>query len=162
MKKIVYTLCFMLSTTLCAMAQPGERKGNGRFGHEEFRARTEAFITQKVGFSPEDAKAFFALYNEMKSKQWEIQKKIFQLKRNEPDSNATKEKFTSVILEIKSLNVEMAQLEEEYYKRMCKAVPADKVYAAMKLEDDFHRQMLSKFNGPQNLRTQKTRTTPNR
>ena len=150
MKKIVYTLCFMLSTTLCAMAQPGERKGNGRFGHEEFRARTEAFITQKVGFSPEDAKAFFALYNEMKSKQWEIQKKIFKLKKDAPSANATEKEYSDIILEIKRLNVEMAEVEEEYYKRMCKAVASSKVYAAMKMEDDFHRQMLSKFNDSRN------------
>lgn len=150
MKRIIYTLCLVFATYLTTMAQPGTPKDNSKFSHEEFRARTEAFIAKKVGFTHEDAKVFFALYNEMKSKQWEIQKKIFKLKKDAPSANATEKEYSDIILEIKRLNVEMAEVEEEYYKRMCKSVASSKVYAAMKMEDDFHRQMLSKFNDSRN------------
>ena len=146
MRRFIYTLCLVLTTSLYTMAQNQENKGDGRFSREDFRARTEAYITKQVGFTPEDAKEFFALYNEMKSKQWEIQKKIFKLKKDNPSNNATEKEYSAIILEIKRLNVEMAEVEESYYKRICKSVPASKVYAAMKMEDDFHRLMLSKFN----------------
>lgn len=146
MKKIIYTLCIMLTFALNVMAQSGEEKNSRRFNHKEFRERSEAYITKQVGFTQEDAKVFFSLYNEMKGKQWEIQKEIIHLKKKDLGSNATEKEYNDIILEIKRLNVELAKVEEYYYKRMCKSIPASKIYAAMKIEDDFHRHMLSKFN----------------
>lgn len=41
----------------------------------------------------------------------------------------------------------MAQLEESYYKRILKTVPAEKVFKVMSAEDDFHRRMVQGQRG---------------
>ncbi len=81
----------------------------------------------------------------MKDKQRKLQREIFQLKKNAPDSNASDKDFALVIQKIKDLGAEMAGLEVAYYKKMCKAVSPRKVYAAMQAEDKFHRKMLEEF-----------------
>ena len=48
--------------------------------------------------------------------------------------------------DINKLKIESAELEDVYYKKMCKAVPARKVHEAMQAEDRFHRRMLRKFS----------------
>ena len=45
-----------------------------------------------------------------------------------------------------------AELEELYYKKMGKTIPARKVCLVMKAEDKFHRKMFDKFTGKEKNR----------
>ena len=45
-------------------------------------------------------------------------------------------------MKIVQTRIESAKLEEGYCKKMCKVVPAQKVYAMMLAEDAFHRELL--------------------
>lgn len=131
-----------LMLALCTTAQPPR----GKFKPEEFKAKLEAYVTNEAGFTPGEAQAFYPIFHEMKGKQLELQRQIFRLKRNAPAGDADDKDYASVIQKINALNVESAQLEQTYYKRMCKAVPARKVYRAMRAEDKFHREMLGEYN----------------
>jgi hypothetical protein len=129
---------------------------------QEFKAHLEETITKFAKFTPEESQKFFPLYYEMKEKQHELQKQMFDLKKGkmkraengrpsfEPREDVSDEEYTKTILKIKKLNADMADLEAEYYKRMCKAITAKKVFAVMQAEDDFHRKMLSRFNQERN------------
>lgn len=136
-------LACLLMASLSASAQMHKEK---RISPEEFRAKTEAFIGSKAGFTAEEAQKFFPIYHEMKGKQWKIMQEVGKLKQQKPGFTSTDKEYAAIVSEIKDLNVQIAQLEETYYKRMCKAVPAKKVFMAMQAEDDFHRQALSRFN----------------
>ena len=105
---------------------------------------------EEVGFTQAEAQAFFPIYFEMKGKQRRLQHSIYQLKKNAPCANAEEKDYAINIQKIKDLGVEMAQLEVNYYKKMCGAVSPRKVYAAMQAEDRFHRKMLEDFGGRQN------------
>jgi hypothetical protein len=145
MKKIILLLLLFLAPCFLhpAMAQQHQR---GKFKPDEFKAKLENYITQKVGFTQEEAQAFYPIYFEMKGKQRQLQRKIFWLKKNEPCANAADKDFAIAIQKIKDLGVEMAELEVSYYKKLCGAVSPRKVYAAMRAEDEFHRQMLENFD----------------
>ena len=145
MKKTILLLLLFLAPCFLpfAMAQQHQR---GKFKPDEFKAKLENYITQKVGFTQEEAQAFYPIYFEMKGKQRQLQRKIFWLKKNEPCANAADKDFAIAIQKIKDLSVEMAQLEVNYYKKLCGAVSPRKVYAAMRAEDEFHRQMLENFD----------------
>jgi hypothetical protein len=117
-----------------------------RMSPKEFRAKTEAFIGEKAGFTTEEAQKFFPIYHEMKGEQWKLMMEKGKLKQQKPGFASTDKEYATIINKIKDLNVEIAQIEETYYKRMCKAVPAKKVFMAIQAEDDFHRQALSRFN----------------
>ena len=147
MKQTILLICALALSTALA-AQPHR----GKFNPEEFKARLENFITAETGFTPAEAQAFYPIYHEMKEKQRNLQREIFRLKKNAPDSNASDKDFALVIQKIKDLGAEMAGLEVTYYKKMCKAVSPRKVYAAMQAEDKFHRKMLEEF-GHNNPRT---------
>ena len=140
MKQTILLICALALSTALA-AQPHR----GKFNPEEFKARLENFITAETGFTPAEAQAFYPIYHEMKEKQRNLQREIFRLKKNAPDSNASDKDFALVIQKIKDLGAEMAGLEVAYYKKMCKAVSPRKVYAAMQAEDKFHRKMLEGF-----------------
>ena len=146
MKTIPYTkmiaLCLVFLTGINLMAQP---PGGRKINIEELRARLENEISLRTGINSEEGQKFFPLLHEMKQKQRKISRKIYQIKQTLP-ANASEKQYTEAILEIKSLNVQMAKIEEDYYKQMCKAISAGKVYAAMIAEDEFHRKVLSDFN----------------
>jgi len=117
----------------------------GKFNPEEFKAKLENYITQEVGFTQAEAQAFYPVYFEMKGKQRRLQRNIYQLKKNAPCADADDKEYAIIIQKIKDLGVEMAQLEVNYYKKLCKVVSPKKVYAAMQAEDRFHRRMLEGF-----------------
>lgn len=127
-------------------AQPSR----GKFNPEEFKAKLEQFVTSKAGFTQSEAQAFYPIFHEMKEKQRDLQFQIFQLKRNAPAPGTADKDYETVIMKITTLNSEIAATEATYYKKMCKAVPARKVYLAMSAEDVFHRQMLDRFNRQHN------------
>ena len=132
----------MMAMLTSAIAQPrGER-----FSPKEFRAHLEEFISKEAGLTASEGKAIFPIFHEMKEKQFKAQDKIFRLKRNGPASNASDKEFANAIQKIKNLEVEKAETEEEYYKKMCKVIPARKVFLVMQAEDKFHRRMLNNFN----------------
>lgn len=142
MKKLILSFTFMLFG-LTMMAQQQQR---GKFKPDEFKAKLEAYVTQEAGFNSTEAQAFYPIYFEMKGKQRGLQRQIFQLKKNAPQTGADKD-YALIIQKIKDLGVEMAQLEVSYYKKMCQVVSPQKVYKAMCAEDRFHRKMLEEFDG---------------
>ncbi len=148
LRRATCAILIMMAALTGASAQPQ----GGRFNPEEFRAHLEGFISREAGLTASEGKAFFPLFHEMKEKQHKMQDEIFRLKRNGPDDNASDKDFATAVQRIKSLEVEKAELEAQYYKKMCKAIPARKVYRAMKAEDKFHRVMLDNFRKPKRKR----------
>lgn len=134
-------MLMMLATLVGAYAQSHRPK----FNPEEFRMHLERFISREAGLTGSESKAFFPLFHKMKEEQRQQQEEIFRLKRNNPANDADDKEFLSAVQKIKSLEVKKAEVEEQYYKKMCKAIPARKVYLAMKAEDKFHRRMLGDF-----------------
>lgn len=144
--KNILTIIVASLLALPAMAQhQGRHQGDGRrFNPEDFKTRMEQFIMRKADLTPEEAKVFVPIYNEFKDKQREIQRRIMKLKQIPADN--TSADFEKTVMEIAKLDNEAAALETTYYKQLCKKVPARKVYRVIIAVDNFHRQMLQKFN----------------
>lgn len=126
----------------CAYGQ----QRRARFSPEEFKKKLECHITCQAAFTPEEAQKFFPIYHELKSKQRSINQQVTKLKRNNFAETDTDKAYTEAIEKIGELKEESVRLENRYYKQMCKVVPAKKVFAAMKAEDSFHRNMLRGVN----------------
>ena len=126
-------LCFI---PLLGAAQPQEQRGDRHFDPKKFQQMKEQSLTKAASLTPEEAKAFFPLYNEMRTKQREMGRQIHNLKKNaQGDPKAT-------IMRIKQLQVDMAELERSYFDRILKLVPPEKVLKVIETEDDFHRRMV--------------------
>ncbi|MBQ9523797.1 MAG: hypothetical protein IJR69_01545 [Bacteroidaceae bacterium] len=142
MKKIFILILFQLCASLSMMAQQERRN----FNPEEFRAKLEEFITQKAEFTSTEAQTFFPIFHQMKEEQRNLQKEIFTLKRIPKEATPSEKDYASKIQRICELNIKMAEVQENYYKKLSRAVPAQKVYKAMIAEDIYHRMMLRQFD----------------
>jgi len=137
MKKI---LLIVLITVIpfAAWSQAPER-GERHFDPEQFQKMVEESLTKAAALTPDEAKAFFPIYKEMRQKQRELGKQIHQLKKS---PGTDEQSYAKTIAKINQLKVEMAKVEQDYYQRFIKMVPAEKVFKVMKAEDEFHRKMV--------------------
>ena len=156
LRRATCAILILMATLTNVLAQPRKEK----FNPEKFRADLEEFIAEEANLTKSEGKLLFPIFHEMKEKQRSLQETIFQLKRNTPSSNATDKDYSATIQKIKSLEVEKAELEELYYKKMCKTIPARKVFLVMKAEDKFHRKMFDKFTGKEKNREMKAPRGP--
>ena len=146
----------MLLLPIFGMAQEqGKQAHRPRFNQEEFRQRVENYITKEANLTEEEAKAFFPIYNEYKDKQRQIHMSINKLKKNTPNNNDEKA-YEKCLMEMAELNAEMAGLDSVYYKKICKAISAEKFFKILNIEDRMHRKMLQNYNKPRS-RDNKTR-----
>ena len=151
----------MLTILLVAFAQPqGGKRSQGQppFDPQKFQQMVEASLTQAAGMTPEEAKAFFPLYNEMREKQREMGRQIYELKKN--TGNGDNKACADAVLKINQLKVKMAEVEQDFYKRIIKTVPAEKAFKVMKAEDDFHRRMVQGQRGRRNGKRQQGGSRP--
>ena len=124
----------------CAGQAFAQEAKQPHFNVEEFRAKMKAYIAQKADLTPTECEKVFPLFQEMKEKQRELMQKEMKLKRSEMPE--TDKESQERLLKITQLHVNAAKLEEAYYRKMCKAISAKKVYAIMLADDAFHREML--------------------
>lgn len=154
MKKATLLLLFLITSALSFAQNKGDVTMSGGatgFNKQEFRQRMQGFITKEASLTEEEAKAFFPIYNEYKDKQRQIHMSINKLKKNTPNSNDEKA-YEKCLMEIARLNAEVAGLDSVYYKKICKAISAQKCYKILNIEDRMHRRMLQNYNRRQPAR----------
>ena len=148
MKRISILLVFALASALTFAQNNGDVTMSGGahgFNKQEFRQRMQGFITKEANLTEEEAKAFFPIYNEYKDKQRQIHMSIGKLKKNAPQNNDEKA-YEKCLMEMAELNAEMAGLDSIYYKKICKAISAEKFFKILNIEDRMHRKMLQNYN----------------
>ena len=138
MKRLTAMIALVCLLTLPALAQENKRP---RFNPEEFKAKMETFISQKAGLTQEESGKLLPIFQEMKEKQRNLKQKEHKAKKDFTAFDNEK-KCQEVLLEITEIHEELAEIEENYYKKMCKAVSAQKAYKVMLADDAFHREML--------------------
>ena len=144
MKRLTTILAMALMLMSPVMAQQEGRRP--RFNPEEFRARMEAYITQKAELTSAEAEKAFPLFLEMKSKQGEVMKKVQQLRHHRNEQLKSESDYEKALTKMGELNVEAAKIEATYYKKISKAVSAQKAYRIKMADDAFHREMLQHAN----------------
>ncbi len=155
-KQILLTLMLCLAT-IGAAAQPRKENRGPRFNPQQYHQKLVGHITHDAQLSEQEAQDFFKLYDEMKDKLRKLQKEINQLKYRDCKKLTDKE-AQQRILKMLDLEEEMADIKEDYYKKMLKKLPAGKMHRAILAEDAFHRQMLRKFESQQ----KRSKARPNR
>lgn len=116
-----------------------QRPQQPAFDPQEFTKRMEGYIAMKAGLTREESDKFFPIYREFKEKQRDLTAKQQQLKRKKP---ANDKDYENALAQIANLSVQIAKLEQTYVPRMCKAIPAKKVFIALQAETDFHRDLV--------------------
>jgi len=151
-KLFVLSLC-ILSLQVKAQegeGRPGGEKGEGRPGGEK-REKVEAmkigFITQKLDLTPEEARVFWPVYNQMSGELEAIRKNRRSDMRDAKDDFSTmsdKDVEKLVDNEIVSRQNELDILKK-YHSQFKKILPIKKVALLYRAEEEFKRHLLNEI-----------------
>ena len=73
-----------------------------------------------------------------------MNQKIMKLKRKGQKDKYTDMDYAERVEKICKLKVESAEMEKDYYKKMCRKVNPQKVFEAMHAEDRFYRNAFAR------------------
>ena len=141
MKRVISIICLMLA--LSASAQDN-RMPNRRdqFSPAEYAKQQREFFTKNAELAPQEADAFFPIYNELQQKKREINRQIRMTMRQEPGTQISEEQSLKAIDAKADANIKIAELEKEYLNKFKEVLPASKILKIQNAEEQFNSQIL--------------------
>ena|SRR5688572_24537156 len=158
MKNILFLfLGFFLTCAAFAQEHEEELTKQDAKAREKIIIAKIAFITERLELTPEQAEKFWPVYREFSTKREEIRQQIKD-KRKNPDPNKTIDQNDQEELDLRlKLRQRELDLEKEYSGKLLNVVPAQKVMALRKAEDDFRRILIDQIQKRQMLQQQRQR-----
>ncbi|MEM8999258.1 MAG: hypothetical protein AAGB24_03255 [Bacteroidota bacterium] len=142
--KKLYLLPFLL-LTLTLFAQKGP-------GRERIKTLKVAFLTERLSLTPEEAQAFWPVYNAHEDK-------VEALRRKErarfgsriPYLDELSEKEASELLAgFAALQNEKHRVDQTFIKDLAAVIPSKKIMLMFKAEEDFKRRLLQQVRKNRN------------
>lgn len=134
-KKQAYILILLLCASVSLYAQK-------KLSREEFRARQEAFLTEKANLTSQEAKQFFPLYFELQDKKSQCNKEAWRKIRKGKEANLSDKEYNDIVEAVIQSRITADQLDMEYVRKFKKILPAKKIYDIQRAEMRFHRELL--------------------
>ena len=107
---------------------------------EEFRAKQQAFLTEKAGLTVEEAAKFFPLYFELQDRKQKLNDNAWKLLRQG-------KKDGEILDGVYDARVASSELERSYMKKFQKILSNKKIYLIQRAEMRFHRELLKGMHG---------------
>ena len=129
--------------SLALFAQNGPRKDQ----KEKIEEVKIAFITKELDLSPDEAKSFWPIYNEMEDKmraERKVRRKAGKSLKDNFESMSDAE-IQSKTTEILDSEIKEAQLKKEYTEKIASAIGYKKATKLLSLEQRFKRELLQKL-----------------
>ncbi|WP_029274065.1 hypothetical protein [Pedobacter borealis] len=144
MKNLLFVaLMFLLPTTLLAQRPKGE----------EIESLKIAFFTQKLDLSPEEAKIFWPIYNDMQAEQNALRKermqKMISFRKTTEIDNLTDAQVQSLITSEFDFKQRDLNLDKKYYNKLKSVLPIKIVGKFYRAQEGFKRELLNRFKGGQ-------------
>lgn len=154
MKKIIILLVGFF-VAAAAIAQEEEPVIKDPKAQEKIKAARIAFITERLGLTPDEAEKFWPVYREFSLKREGLRQQYRDNRKN-PDPNKTVEQNEKDALDL-GLNLKQNELdlEKEYSGKLLNVVPAQKVMALRKAENDFRKILIDQIQKRQMLQQQR-------
>ncbi|GGH18791.1 MULTISPECIES: hypothetical protein [Pedobacter] len=144
MKNLLFiALIFLLPTALFAQRPKGE----------EIESLKIAFFTQKLDLSPEEAKIFWPIYNDMQAEQNALRKERFQkmisFRKVDEIDNLTDAQVQSLITSEFDFKQRDLNLDKKYYNKLKSSLPIKVVGKFYRAQEGFKRELLNRYKGGQ-------------
>ncbi len=145
MKKYCFTLALLLVFTLgdlAAQRLPGAPPTRAEQAQNRIHLARQAFITEKLGLTPTEVKAFFPLF-------WAYETRVREFKREAGWRNL-RERSSSTLTEAEALQhlrderqrrQQLNKLMEEAEDKFLSVLPATKVVRLEEVEKEFRQQL---------------------
>lgn len=118
-----------------------------RLSKDEFRARQQAYITEKAGLTPQEAEAFFPLYFELQDRKHQLNEEAWQLMREGKKENLTDDRYDEIMEGVYDARIASDRLEKTYYGKFKMILSSKKIYQVQRAEMRFHRELLKGMRG---------------
>ncbi|MDR0989529.1 MAG: hypothetical protein LBM06_08780 [Prevotellaceae bacterium] len=138
MKKLI-TLLFCCLPLHFVQAEEGCAQ---HLSPEEFRAKQEAFITERAELTPEEAARFFPIYFELQAAKRKLNEEAFKLMRKGDNKATTDEQYTQILTGVFDRRLAISRLDKEYFEKFKKVLPLRKIYLVQRAEIRFSREVI--------------------
>jgi|SRR5690606_17417912 hypothetical protein len=136
MKNLLMLALVALSASFAYAQEPEEIEAETR---PEVAARIDAaraaYITERLGLTPEQAERFWPIYREFATKRQELRQRYREARRQGTDEK----ELVNLGLEIRQKELD---LEKDYSGRMMQVIPAEKLVRLRNAEQEFTRIIL--------------------
>lgn len=134
---------FLLPATLLAQRPKGE----------EIESLKIAFFTQKLDLSPEEAKIFWPIYNDMQAEQNALRKermqKMISFRKVDEIDNLSDAQVQTLITSEFDFKQRDLNLDKKYYNKLKSSLPIKVVGKFYRAQEAFKRELLNRFRGGQ-------------
>ena len=142
MKNLLFVaLMFLLPTTLLAQ----------RPKSEEIESLKIAYFTQKLDLSPDEAKIFWPIYNDMQSEQNALRKermqKMISFRKVDEIDNLSDSQVQSLITSEFDFKQRDLNLDKKYYNKLKSALPIKVIGKFYRAQEGFKRELLNRYKG---------------
>lgn len=136
LRKFITIMIVFIATSAMAMQTP-------KFDEESYIAEQHKYILKEVRMSQDEAKKFFALYDEMRAKYRVIFNKMRKDRKKNPSTDS---ECRSIITQRDKDNLELSRIAHIYHQRMLKVLPAKLVLDALVAADKFDKNKFKELN----------------
>jgi len=145
---LLFLLLGLASSNLFLFAQNDAKR---KADFEQFKEKRVEFITKAVGFTTEEANAFWPLYNEWQGKKFDLnrqmKKAVSEFTKSEKTGKVHSEsEYQNMVNLITQYKINDAKLDEEYIAKFSKIISYKKIFLYQQAEVQFQRQMLKQRN----------------
>lgn len=118
-----------------------------RLSKEEFRARQQAYITEKAALTTAEAADFFPLYFELQDRKQALNEEAWSLLREGKKENVTEERYEEILEGVYDARIAADRLEKDYFAKFKKILSSKKIFLIQRAEMSFHRDLLRGMRG---------------
>ncbi|MEG2856388.1 hypothetical protein, partial [Bacteroides sp.] len=136
MKKVIILLLMVVS--FLPLLHAVERCDQ-RLSPEEFRAKQQAFITEKAALTKEEAAKFFPIYFELQDQKKQLNDEAWSLIRKGRNEDTTEAEYNKILEKVYDTRIASDQLEKSYFEKFKKILSSKKIYMVQRAEMHFHR-----------------------
>ncbi|MBO4984468.1 MAG: hypothetical protein J6C87_02360 [Bacteroides sp.] len=133
---------FILMSTLFVRLWATDGCEQKRMSEQEFRAKQQAFLTEKAELTDAEAEAFFPLYFELQDRKKELNAESWKQLHQGKGENVTEAQYEKILESVYDIRQEMNRLEKSYYEKFKKILPFRKIYLIQRAEVKFHRDLV--------------------
>lgn len=138
MKRIIALVGIIVLMATKIQAQNKETK-------DKIEVARIAYITEKLGLTPEQAEKFWPLYREYTDKKMEVRGEFQQAKRKVKKENMSDEESQELIDLAMNLKEKELNIDKDYTERLQRVITNRQVLELRKAEDDFRKILLRRL-----------------
>ena len=144
MKKLILLILIVCGANVAVWATDGCNQQ--RMTPEEFRAKQQAFITEKAHLTKEEAAKFFPIYFELQDRKKQLNDEAWKLLREGKEENLSESRYEEILEQVYDIRISTDRLEKTYFERFKKILSCKKIYQIQHAEMHFHRELLKGMN----------------